>query len=373
MVKIGRGLVVHLTSVHPTKDVRIFFKECRTLAKSGYEVRLVAQGEREEIIDGVRLIPFKRVTNRLVRFTLTAGRVLVLALRQHADVYHFHDPELMPVGLVLKLIGKRVIYDVHEGYNESTFDRDWIPRPMRWLVAHSLGLFELVAANAFDAVVAATPHIAERFPPRKTFIVRNFPMLGELVSPDGQPFASRPPEFAFVGHISRNRGAISMVAAVGGTSDDRIRLHLGCPFNDEGLKNELAAMPGWRRVIAHGWMSRTQIADLYGRVLAGVIVFQPTKNYYHALPTKFFEYMSAGLPAIVSNFPALQEIVDKHRCAIAVDPENSGEIARAMDWIVSNPEDAAAMGARGRQAVFDDYNWDREAQQLLACYDAVLS
>lgn len=372
VVKQG-ARIVHLTSVHKPQDVRIFYKECRTLAKLGFEVRLVSRVEHEAIIDGVRFIPIKSDRHRLLRFTLTSLRVLTAAIRQTADVYHFHDPELIPVGLALKVMGKRVIYDVHEGYSDSILDREWLPKSLRWIVAKLVQQLERLSVHCFDAIVCATPHIAESFQSKKTFVIRNFPMLEELAQSSGNPFSNRQPHFAFVGHISRGRGAVQMIDALDKTSNRSILLHLGCPFDNPQLKDQLTAMSGWKQVVAHGWMSRSQIAELYGQVLAGVVVFQPTKNYLQALPTKLFEYMSAGIPAIVSDFPILRNVIDENQCGIIVDPRNSDDIARAMDWIASNPEEAQLMGERGRQLVLSQYNWEHEAKQLLACYQYVLA
>lgn len=372
-ISTKRRLVVQLTSVHSPKDVRIFYKECRTLARHGYEVRLVAPAEQESEVDGVRTIPIRRPERRIHRFTKTQLEMFCLAAQQRGDVYHFHDPELALVGLALKLSGYKVIYDIHEGYSEAIVDRQWIPGPVRGIIATAAGLAERVVSKAFDAIIPATPHIAENFPKENSFTVRNFAMQDELVVARGQPFALRPPHFAFVGEISQGRGVLTAVDALGLVTNDQIKFHLGGKYGEPGIEATLKASPGWKRVVERGFMKRPDIADLYGRVLAGVVVFQPTRNYVQALPTKFFEYLSAGIPAIASNFPVLQEIVDKHKCGITIDPRNPAEIARAMDWMAANPEKAAEMGARGRQAVLSEYNWENEAKQLLACYDVVLS
>ncbi len=52
--------VVHVTAVHPTHDVRIFGKECRSLAANGFDVTLMGPGDGEVIVDRVRIIGVRR-------------------------------------------------------------------------------------------------------------------------------------------------------------------------------------------------------------------------------------------------------------------------------------------------------------------------
>ncbi len=114
-----KNKVCILTSVHPPFDVRIFHKEAKSLVKAGYDVTLIAQHDKEEIVDGVKIINLQKPRNRIERMTKTVSELYQKALRVDADIYHFHDPELIPVGKALKKRGKAIIYDVHEDYYES--------------------------------------------------------------------------------------------------------------------------------------------------------------------------------------------------------------------------------------------------------------
>src|SRR5438132_14036182 len=125
--------VVHLTSVHSATDVRIFKRECRALAEGGYRVTLVAPHLRDEIIDDVciKAVPLPR--NRLWRMLATTWRVYGEAVRQDADLYHFHDPELILAALLLRARKKKVVFDVHEDVPRQVLETEWLPRPSRSL------------------------------------------------------------------------------------------------------------------------------------------------------------------------------------------------------------------------------------------------
>src|SRR5690554_3414713 len=105
--------VCHITSVHIAYDTRIFLKECRSLAKAGYEVKLVAQHPKREMVDGIEIIPVNRTSKgRLSRILFFVWRVFFVAIKTKSQVYHFHDPELVPAGILMRLMGKKVIFDI---------------------------------------------------------------------------------------------------------------------------------------------------------------------------------------------------------------------------------------------------------------------
>ena len=125
-----------LTSVHPPFDTRMFHKEAKSLVRAGYTLTLVAQHDKEEIVDGIRIIPLPKPKNRFERMTKTVWKLFMLALKEKADVYHFHDLELIPVGLFLKVFCRRVIYDIHEDYITSIDQKEYLPVVIRKILAN---------------------------------------------------------------------------------------------------------------------------------------------------------------------------------------------------------------------------------------------
>lgn len=362
--------VAHLTSVHPADDVRIFVKECRSLAAAGYDVFLVAPGDQRQVADGVHLVPVTRPRTRLERMTRTAWSILRSSQRLRAQVYHFHDPELIPIGVLLKLGGKCVIYDVHEDLPRQILDKDWIHPLLRAPIAWLASVGESLAGRVLDATVAATPTIAARFPRSSTAIVRNLPILEEL-APDSRTseYQKRAATVAYVGGIAATRGAHQMVAATNLVSRRHSpRLVLAGRFQPPALAAELARIPGWDRVDVAGWLGRTEVAGLLGTARIGLVTLLPTASYLESYPTKLFEYMAAGLPVIASDFPLWREIVHGAGCGLLVDPHDPGSIAAAIDRLLDDPAEAEAMGLRGQQAIIEQYSWETERGHLLDLY-----
>jgi glycosyltransferase involved in cell wall biosynthesis len=370
---MSKPKVVHMTSAHSVVDTRIFLKECRALSDAGYEVVLVGQHEADEEREGVRTRGVPRPRNRLDRMVGTSLRVLVRALGERAAIYHFHDPELIPAGILLRLVGKKVVYDAHENVSKQILGKPWIPKGLRRPVSRVIHCLELVGVRFFSGIVAATPAIAAQFPPRKTVVVQNFPILDELTKPNPTPYGERPPWIAYVGGISAVRGIGDMVTALGRLPNgSSIRLKLVGKFMPESLRGEIEALPGWSHVDYLGWQSRLEVAAVLDRSRIGLVLFHPHPNHIEAQPNKLFEYMSAGLPVIASDFPLWREIVLGASCGVVVDPLDPDAIADAIHWLLKNPVDAQHMGERGRKAVLETYNWVAEAQNLLRFYGEVL-
>jgi glycosyltransferase involved in cell wall biosynthesis len=301
--------------------------------------------------------------------TITAWRMYRRVRRLGPDLVHFHDPELIPIALLLSF-EHPVFYDAHEDVPRQMLAKHWLPRWSRRLVARLLDVFERLASRRFAAVVAATPVIADRFPEDRRCLVRNYPIFAEFEGLQQTDQRDRPPDIGYVGVVADIRGAREMVAAVEAVNREcACTLKLAGNFSPPSLVSELQSMRGWQYVDYLGWLGRLEISRLLCGVRAGIVVLSPTENYLDALPVKLFEYMAAGLPVVASDFPGWRAIVKAHDCGLLVDPQDVGAISAAMIWLLSHPDEAQAMGDRGRMAVRENYQWANEAKQLEACYE----
>ena len=365
--------VAHLTSVHPRYDDRIFLKLCRSLAANGYRVSLVvADGNGDESRDGVSIADVGSLPGRVNRVVRTTARVLQRAIMLNADLYHLHDPELIPVGLKLKRMGKRVIYDSHEDVPKQLLTKPYLgPRRLRAL-AGAFSLYEKRACHKFDGIVAATPYIRDQFLPvnPSTVDINNFPILGELGGP--VDWEAKGAEICYLGGISSSRGIRETVTALE-LMQSPARLNLAGRFGDQALESEVRAANGWSRVNDLGYLDRAGVRTVLARSVAGLVTLHPIINFLDALPVKMFEYMAAGIPPIASNFPLWRQIVEESDSGICVDPLDPKAIADAVDHLVTHPHEARRMGENGRRAVVSKYNWAMEQDKLLHFYDRILA
>lgn len=365
--------IIHLTSAHSRYDIRIFLKQCKSLAADGYEVSLVvADGGGDEVRDGVAILDVGKSNGRLGRMIGASRRVLMRALAVDADIYHLHDPELLPAGLVLRMRGKRVIFDAHEDLPKQILSKPYLKPIVRRPISIAVSVFERFACRCFSAVIGATPSIRDKFEGMgiPAVDVYNFPLPGELEAE--VPWGEKKREVCYVGGVAAIRGISQIVEAVG-LARSEVRLNLAGKFSEANVKAEVEKMPGWARVNELGFLSRPEVRSVLGRSMAGLVTFLPEPNHIEAQPNKMFEYMSAGLPVIASNFPLWREVVEGNDCGVCVDPLAPQEIANAIDHLVENPETARRMGENGRRAVQERYNWNIEKQKLLALYATLSS
>lgn len=362
--------VVQMTSVHSAFDVRIFSKISRALARNGYKVLLLAPHTKDETVDGVAIKAIPRPTNRFSRMIVTSWTVGREALASKAKVCHFHDPELMPAGIILKLFGRKVIYDVHEDYSKTIATKAWVPQLLRRPLAYAIQSIEWLTAFCADRVFAATPTIAQHFPPRKTVALQNFPIHDEFNVDEGRrDYAQRASIVTYVGNLTPERGSLEMVRAIGLVNRGfDASLHLAGNIVPPSLYEEMQQTDGWDRVTSFGFCDREKVNDILARSRIGLVVLHPHPNYVNALATKMFEYMAVGLPVVASDFPLWRQIIEDCAAGLLVDPMKPQSIAEAIEWLLLNPGKAEEMGKRGREAIRVKYNWAQEEKKLIATY-----
>ena len=368
-------MIIHFTTVHPRTDTRIRVKEVATLARHWPdEVALFVQdgkGDETSPIDGV----FVHDTgapeqSRLRRMTIGAWRMYRAVRKARPKIAHFHDPELLPWALLLQLHGAKVIYDMHEDLELQIKHKTYIPNWAKSLLSFIVAGVENIAMHLFAANIVVVPDCLERKSGRNLILVANFPSLAEFgeLSPKHQT-----QDFVYVGSITRPRGILETIRAIGLLETKNSRLILMGPFDTDQLEVEARALAGWKKVDFRGWSGREEVVEELSRAIAGLVLLHPTPQYKISYPVKMFEYMAAGLPVIASDFPLWREIVDGARCGFLVDPLDPTAIAAAMQWILDHPKETANMGRRGRDAVQKTYTWEHESRKLITLYKSLLN
>lgn len=360
--------VVFVSSAHPWTDNRIHYREAATLAKAGYKVTLVAVDTKSTALPapGVTVLRIKQ-RSRFTRFTVGALDAIRRALKTDASIFHLHDPELIPAIPFLRLAGKTVIYDAHEDLPSQIKDKHYIPSRLLGLAVAAAGVLVRVSSMA-NRIVAATEKIAEGYSHKHVSVIRNFPPL-RITDGEAKPVADRQPGAVYVGALSDLRGVPQMIRAAESFPSDwplTIAGQSSTPY-----RNSLANLPGWSRVLDHGVVSPDKARDLMLSARVGLVLFQQSSAHVDSLPTKMFEYMSAGIPIIASNFPLWHGIIEKYDCGTTVDETDPGAISAAVKYYADNPDVLARHGQNARLAAETTINWASQGEVLTRLYDSI--
>ena len=374
-----RRRVCVLTSVHHTFDQRIFYKESVSLAEAGYEVTLVGPGPPAcaGIHRGVRIVPLPVPATRRGRVGFQA-RLLAEARRVGADIYHLHDPELLPLGCVLKALGRRVIYDVHEDFPAAALTRTWVPGLVRRPLSITVDAAERLLTRFLDGVVGVVEEQGARFRGRPFAAAGNYPRLEWFPAPRERPAAAKP-ELVHVGSLSRERGAQFLLQIMRQVRRTHPQVQLTALGPFQTRPEEAAFRAGLRDYdlmeTVHCRTERLPYDELGAFIGGHRIGLIPGQRSASTLapfsPTKLFEYLACGLPVVASSLPSIRGFRQGGEWGLLADPDDPGDHARAITRLLDDPSEAEWMGRAGRRMVESACNWERESRKLLSLYDSV--
>lgn len=362
--------IVHLTSVHPRYDTRIFLKMCKSLSKK-YKVNLiVADNNGNEIKDNINIFDVGKSNNRKDRIFNITKKILKKALEIDVKVYHLHDPELIPIGLKLKKAGKKVIFDMHENTPKQIKNKSYIPYILRTPIALIYKLYERNLLIKFDFIIFAEEsyNIDYNFL-KNSEIILNMPDIDKLNK--YKTFDRKENGIFYIGRISNERGLDITYEALKILNKRNINffMHYIGFFNEKDIKH----MNNDNKIKFYGPLSLYEAMKYSLKSKVGLSILKPIDNYLYSYSTKIFEYMAIGLPVITSNFDLYRNIVEKNKSGICVNPLDYYEVANAIEYIFKNPKEAKQMGENGRKLVEKKYNWKIEEKKLFKVYEKVLN
>jgi glycosyltransferase involved in cell wall biosynthesis len=367
-MKTGVLKVCHISTVHPLFDDRIFYKECITLAENSYSVFLVIVNNVNETIEGVNIVALNKPKNRLVRLTLTSIQAFLKVIKIKPDVVHIHDPELLWIGLLMRFFGKATIYDVHEDVSKQIFYKPWLKIFLiKSIVSSLFFLSEKLLVLSYSRVIAVTEDIEKKFPRSKTVLVRNFPRLNliSLAKPKMELKSGK--TVIYVGSLTKERGIYELICSMDCLDAE---LWLLGPWGSDEFCNVCMQSVGWRKTKYFGIKKLEEVYCYLKCADIGIALLYPTKNYLTSLPVKAFEYMAAGVPMVVSDFPYWRKVFSGS--AIFANPYDPEDIANKILFLLENSNERERVLNSATLLIKNQYSWEAESQKLLSLYSGLI-
>lgn len=369
----GKKRVCIVAPVHYWDDVRVFQKEARSLANAEWDVSLIAQAPSEMVVAGVRIIPARAPKTPRWRRFMCLPLVLSQALKIRANVYHLHNPDTLPLVLLLKCFGNKVIYDTHEDFAERMKIRSWVPRPFRTALGKLISTMERIASRIANAAIGTQEDVVHRLG-NKAVLIGNFPRYtSELLREVNQLAASIRDEFdglraIYIGGISKSRGLFDMVEGLALANKHLpVRLWLIGPPNNQDLQ-EARLLTGWRYVDYYDRMPQVNAFSYVVRADVGLIVLRNVGGHSKSNPNKIYEYMVFGVPFIASDFSAWKKGFEPINAGRFVPSGDPNALAQELVEMAKSPSERIKMGSNGL-AYVKTHNWEHEFEKLKKLYE----
>ncbi|MGA4670813.1 glycosyltransferase family 4 protein [Propionibacteriaceae bacterium Y1923] len=353
--------VLHLSTVHDSHDNRVRNKEALGLARAGVDVGLGIRGEADDASGAFPVYALPRPRNRVARVTGSQVKAWKLLSRLKPRLVHIHDPELVPMVWLWKTTHRaRAVYDAHEDLVKQISTKKYLHRGVRPVMRLlSKGLVGW-ADRGMDAIVAATPEVAQCFRNPNTTVVRNYPWLSDFGS-HPQPVPGR---MVYVGDLTEERKVSLMIAATRRARERVPQAHLVLAGRARpAVKAMLEEQSDDEAVTYLGQLEPTSIPAVVASAQLGLILLEPLPNYVTSLPTKLFEYMAGGVPFLGSDFPAWRTMFPAG--GQFVDSQDEDAVVTAMADLLADPQHCAALGAQGRAYLEEHFTFEEQAGELV--------
>jgi len=372
-----RKTICHLTTVHRANDPRIFHKEILSLANAGYQIKFIAK--KSPFASEHPSIAFNFLDNRggILWRVMNIIQCLRLALKANASLYHFHDPELILIGLILKIFFRKiVVYDIHEIYRDSILHKPYLSKRIAIVLSFLYSIIDNVSSRIFDTLILAEQKYAQFYSQRKYVVIQNFIPLKYISNKERRQIQSKEKiELVYIGGITRTRGAIEMINCVSLLKESLpIQLHLIGPIETTDLEKEMNDIIRQKNLSAYvklyGYRPYASVQKMLHKFDVGLIFLHPIVNNLTILPTKMFEYMGNGMAVLMSNFPLWIKFNEKYKVGLTVNifKINADKIIRFL----SDEKRLQEISERNLRTVKENFVWEIEEKKLLALYQTLL-
>lgn len=370
--------VCHFSSVHTTTDTRVFARECVSLAKH-FKVTLIAIGNNSGIHQGVSVIAIPKPQSRIIRLMVTTFKVFFRALKVNASVYHIHDAEMIPFALVFRLMGKKVIYDVHENTYHDIRIKTWIPKPLKWILGNSYRILEWLAAKSMHTIlVIAKPEFAKQFVTGNYTIIQNFADVNFLKQYRVESRAAiKENTLFYIGtlydtyyNIDKIVEAVYLLKRQGLIVHCKIAGYYGSMLASRTQK--LAFFAEVKDQLEFlGYISQEKGYQLSQQCKVGLCLKDQPEEILVSHERKFFEYMAIGLPILCCDSIIYKDVVSKFNLGLCADLQDAEAIASALKELFTQM-DLDKLMQNNIGAAENDYNWVKDEKNLIHLYHSLL-
>lgn len=367
--------IAHLSSVHSRIDTRIRYKQCAELVRAfpGQVVYAVQDGKGDErnVDSGLYIMDIGgKPKLRAFRALLGNWRMIKVIRQYKVKIVHFHDPELILTGLISKILGRRVIYDIHEDVPNQLLTKSYIKSKSLRLIASKMMIFiEKIVVGIFDKSIPSVDSIAERFPREKTCVVKNYPRADLMKVDINRVDTSNLFIINYAGSLSKVRGILDLVEAMQ-YLPDHFQLDLFGSWINKAFEKECNDHPGWKKCHYYGRVPHDEVGKYMAKAHLGVQMTHDIPNHTGALATKVFEYLFLSVPVLMSDTDEKREIYGAMvKYAL---PNNPEALAEAIKVVADDYQNIKASAITNREVAIKSYSWEAEANKLLSVYNDLL-
>ncbi|MCU0440772.1 MAG: glycosyltransferase [Bacteroidia bacterium] len=367
-----RFSICHFASVHTTTDTRVFHRECVSLAKQ-HHVTYIAVGGESGTFNGVNVIALPKPPTRLHRLFGTTFNAFWVACKQRADIYHIHDAELIIFGLLLRLWGKQVVYDIHENTYEDILHKPWIPKPLRWLLAKGYRVLEWLSSLTMHTIlVIAQPQFSQRFKAKQIGIIQNFADTKQLAPYAHTERAQLTRSLFYMGTIfDYYYNIIPVIKALAILKEKQIEVQLHCVgYTGNYVQQILEPLPEYQavknQIQFYGYLKPEAGFEISKKCALGLCLKNQPESILVSHERKFFEYMALGLPSISCNSHIYNDVVTKHSVGLTTDLADASAIAHTIQTAFEGDINQFAQNAL--KAAESTFNWQSQERILLQTY-----
>lgn len=365
--------IFHISTVHPRRDTRIFYRECISLKNKGYDVTLiVADGKGLEKYEGVTIIDIGKSRNRVSNFFEGFFKIFKIINALKPDLVHFHDAELMIIAKIIQLKGIHVCYDIHENVAAQILDKSHIASYLRKPLHYLYKIIENILINSFHLIIAEKSY-------KNIYLGKGKSLTVVLNLPEESSFSSFTSEkriengIFYIGGISNERGLDTIIEALKILKNRKVNffMHYIGAISEKSL-SKIDTDGIQENLRFYGRMDLVEGYKISKKCKVGLAVLKPIENYVKSYPTKIFEYMSIKLPVITSNFELYKDVIEKNEAGFCIDPFSPIELANKIDLLLKDDNLVKTMGENGKKAIIQKFNYKQEEIKLYKIYSSIL-